>query len=530
MPIRPYRPKVKGCYECSQRRVNCDRGVPECNKCITKGIKCSSLGIRHRFSDGVASRGHCVGKTMDAAYPQMKKKKAKSSITRSKSPPQAVCNTFPALAITSPGPTSPASNNPITVTLIPTFLSPFQVVDAFIGHNVAQIDHAGALSRLEDLPTIQWDQSCQTDALSFLDIWNQEDEELQESQSLSLCHDTALEISDKMILPSPHPDHVPAWKRRLMFHFSSNIAGEMIAVDGPHNGWRHLVLPVADRDELVMDAVLAVSLFHCPNVLQYIPLSERPNRDFYSRAIKGLQLRSQLHDCDQHSIILTILLLLTAVMVNGSSDFPILFGLLQSAIDAMGGDAALGSGGMAEFLIRQVRKFKVYAAPLLTEHNGIDIISSEAEVSKMFECLNHCLKYNPQHSHSLGIVLELVQQACEIYLSQVALNSETQSTPQIRARRVKESIRRVQRFIDTFEAFPEDAPGKQVLVWATFIAALDCRLADHKEWFSAFLLKHYARNGFQNTSLGLEALRKVWSRKPEERWSTVVAESKVFIM
>ncbi|KAM0228546.1 hypothetical protein ACHAPO_010623 [Fusarium lateritium] len=385
----------------------------------------------------------------------MKKKKAKSSMTRSKSPPQAVCNTFPALAITSPGPTSPASNNPITVTLIPTFLSPFQVIDAFIGHNVAQIDHAGALSRLEDLPTIQWDQSCQTDALSFLDIWNQEDEELQESQSLSPCHDTALEISDKMILPSPHPDHVPAWKRRLMFHFSSNIAGEMIAVDGPHNGWRHLVLPVADRDELVMDA---------------------------------------------------------------------------SAIDAMGGDAALGSGGMAEFLIRQVRKFKVYAAPLLTEHNGIDIISSEAEVSKMFECLNHCLKYNPQHSHSLGIVLELVQQACEIYLSQVALNSETQSTPQIRARRVKESIRRVQRFIDTFEAFPEDAPGKQVLVWATFIAALDCRLADHKEWFSAFLLKHYARNGFQNTSLGVEALRKVWSRKPEQRWSTVVAESKVFIM
>ncbi|KAH7154665.1 hypothetical protein DER46DRAFT_628499 [Fusarium sp. MPI-SDFR-AT-0072] len=379
MPKRPYRPKVKvprltphqGCYECSQRRLNCDRGVPECQKCIKKGVKCSGLGIRHRFCDGVASR------------------------------------------------------------------------------------------------------------------------------------------------------------------VSENIAGEMIAIDGPHNGWRHLVLPIADHDELVMDAVLAVSLFHKPEILQDISLAVRPEEEYYARAIHGLQERSQLRDYNQltrHSIILAILLLLTAVMVNGSSDFPILFGMLQSAIDAIGGDMELGSGGTAEFLSRQIRKIKVYAAPLLSEQTGIDIISSETEVNKMFECFHHCMENSPQHYHSLELVPVLVRQACDIYLNQVVFNTRTQSTPQIRARRVIESIRRVQRFIDTFEALPENGPGKQVLIWACFIAALDCRLADHKEFFSEFFLKNYARSGFKNLTLGLDALHKLWALESEDRWGLLLPEPKVFVM
>lgn len=140
---------------------------------------------------------------------------------------------------------------------------------------------------------------------------------------------------------------------------SDNIASEMIAVDGPHNGWRHLMLPIAETDELVMDAVLAVSLFHSSRILQNDLAIDQIKHDHYGRAIQGLQKRSQLRDCDrpnQQSILITILLLLTAVMVNGSSDFPILFSMLQSAIDVLGGEAELGSGDIAEFVVRQVRK------------------------------------------------------------------------------------------------------------------------------------------------------------------------------
>lgn len=52
-----------GCYQCSRRRIDCDRQEPECVKCVTKGIKCSGLGLRYRFNDGIAARGKFVGKT-----------------------------------------------------------------------------------------------------------------------------------------------------------------------------------------------------------------------------------------------------------------------------------------------------------------------------------------------------------------------------------------------------------------------------------------------------------------------------------
>lgn len=65
---RPHRPKVKGCYECSQRRIHCDRGEPTCRKCENKGLQCSGYGIRYRFNDGVAARGLWAGKTIQRAY------------------------------------------------------------------------------------------------------------------------------------------------------------------------------------------------------------------------------------------------------------------------------------------------------------------------------------------------------------------------------------------------------------------------------------------------------------------------------
>ncbi|KAJ5730588.1 uncharacterized protein N7483_005096 [Penicillium malachiteum] len=52
--------RVKGCHNCSQRRINCDQGTP-CQKCVKKGLQCSGLGIRYRFNNGVASRGNLAG-------------------------------------------------------------------------------------------------------------------------------------------------------------------------------------------------------------------------------------------------------------------------------------------------------------------------------------------------------------------------------------------------------------------------------------------------------------------------------------
>ena len=79
----------------------------------------------------------------------------------------------------------------------------------------------------------------------------------------------------------------------------------------------------------------------------------------YAKAIKELQKRRRIDSYDlgtQHNIILTILVLLVALMVNGSSDFPIVFQMLQSALEVIGGDSKLSQGELAQFLLRQIHK------------------------------------------------------------------------------------------------------------------------------------------------------------------------------
>ena len=53
-------PKERGCFQCSRRRIVCDKGAPSCQKCIKKGIQCSGVN-RIRFTEGVATRGRFKG-------------------------------------------------------------------------------------------------------------------------------------------------------------------------------------------------------------------------------------------------------------------------------------------------------------------------------------------------------------------------------------------------------------------------------------------------------------------------------------
>jgi hypothetical protein len=57
--------KEQGCFQCSRRRIICDRNEP-CLKCIKKGIECSGLG-RIRFAEGVARRGRLKDRKIPVA-------------------------------------------------------------------------------------------------------------------------------------------------------------------------------------------------------------------------------------------------------------------------------------------------------------------------------------------------------------------------------------------------------------------------------------------------------------------------------
>lgn len=132
----------------------------------------------------------------------------------------------------------------------------------------------------------------------------------------------------------------------------------MVVVDDANNGWRHLILPMAHTSEVMMSAVLAASAFHLSGRDASQTIAD-PHK-LYGQAIHELQRRRDLTGCDRKAkqvVILAIVVLLVAVMINGCSDFPIIFQMLESALDAVGGEGGLLDGSeMAKFSLRQIRK------------------------------------------------------------------------------------------------------------------------------------------------------------------------------
>jgi hypothetical protein len=130
----------------------------------------------------------------------------------------------------------------------------------------------------------------------------------------------------------------------------------MVLVDDQFNGWRQLSLPIALKDELVLNAILAVSAYH---IQINLGSSWLDSDRFYSRTLLLLRERRHLDQCDRteaQCVLLGILILLIAVMVNASPDFPVLFTMLRSALDVLGGEQVVGEDEIAVFLRRQIRK------------------------------------------------------------------------------------------------------------------------------------------------------------------------------
>lgn len=131
----------------------------------------------------------------------------------------------------------------------------------------------------------------------------------------------------------------------------------MVVLDDSHNGWRQQILPIACADDMVLKCVLSVSSFHLSQRTQN-QITGSP-REHFLQAIGELQSRRCLDQYDLQTkqfVIVAIILLLAAVMVNGCSDFRILFHMLQSALDSIGGEKGLSNGDLANFLRREIHK------------------------------------------------------------------------------------------------------------------------------------------------------------------------------
>jgi hypothetical protein len=176
-----------------------------------------------------------------------------------------------------------------------------------------------------------------------------------------------------------------------------------------------------------------------------------------------------------------------------------------------------------------VSRLRVYAAPHLGEEMGLQMISSQARTDQLFGCLSHCLQLYPEHAPLFSQVTNLVYQARDIYLQQVMSDQTTNFFDLDPIPVNPSSVARVQRFIGALEKIPDTSPVAHMLVWTTFVAASDAQLEEHKMYFEDVLRKHHARSGFGNLLKGIEALKRMWGRKPGERWTTLLPQTKVLV-
>jgi len=306
----------------------------------------------------------------------------------------------------------------------------------------------------------------------------------------------------------------------------------MVVIDDQYNGWRNFILPIAHLDGLVMDAVLATTAFHYYSNFGetvYKPISH------YVQAIHKLGQRRHLlaHDVGEtQRVVLAILVLLVTIEVSGLSDFPIIFKLLQSALDACDSEDVLYVGEFGQFLRREIQKYmsssafvpnlltsvrlRVCAAPFLSQSEGVKV--SNSTTAQGFESLAYYLELHPKYRFSLSVYLDLGRQAQAIYLKRATAGPANLIL-----------IDQVEKFKDTLVSLGPSPLGHHVLLWAVFIVASESSKVEHQRFFYEILLSHSKRNGWANLSKALHYLRRIWSRASGESWTLLLPASCFFI-
>ncbi|KZL81254.1 hypothetical protein CI238_11669 [Colletotrichum incanum] len=500
---RPYVPKVKGCYECSQRRIDCDGTRPTCAKCNNRGIGCSGFGLKYKFLDGFSSRRKS---SMGGRGALLKDALAQSSAEASvRAKPSRYQQ-----AVDRKSGTQSSWN---------------EIYWNSSAHAHDEVDQrGGAVDDYTKTTSADNDDASKDKNSEMRDVDDQYD---NFSGQVDEAFDQ-LSTDGWLLSPTDLPLLEP-WKEFLLSH---SIAPEMVVIDDCYNGWRHLILPTAWSNDMVMDAVLAVSAFHVSGRATGQPVIN-PDR-LYAHAISQLSDRKNLAGWNSETrqlVILVIVVLLVSVMVNGLPDFPIVFQMLESAIDAVGGDEVLAEGGeMGGFLLRQIRK----SVKLLVSY------CCSVSTNKVFwlivgilgcGCmLHHWSVKTPESTLSCTMLRKastasgIRQHAFNMYLRRV-LPDDSEVKPTASSDELIKSFRK------SLESFPEGTLGEHILIWPTFIAALECRNQEQRLFFERFLLRQYHRNRFMNIPKALEFLRGVWLQdRVQVNWPVFIPELRVFIM
>ncbi|KAJ9648153.1 hypothetical protein H2201_002307 [Coniosporium apollinis] len=295
----------------------------------------------------------------------------------------------------------------------------------------------------------------------------------------------------------------------------------MVVFDWDRNGWRWFILPLAESNDVVRDAVLAVSASH---LAQKSPGLAPKAKILRGAAIQSVILRSRnlyQNIAPDPPLIAALMLLVLDDMVSGGDEFPFIFKMLRCLLQMLGGEDTLSTSEFGVFLLQHYRYLEFVTLPTLTEAEAVAAITTRFHHYLDF-LINPFLgdKTDPLCPSVASMLINCFSQASSIYVCRALSGpSAPLSGPAIEQLKA------------TVEAIPPGSAGEHLLAWVFFVAAAESSSAEHRQFFKKRLkgLYDHGCSGFGNIWPALVLLENMWQRSDQSWTSMLAGESRVLI-
>ncbi|KAL4907148.1 hypothetical protein BDW74DRAFT_166668 [Aspergillus multicolor] len=466
----------RGCFQCTKRRIICDRGEPTCRKCQKKGIECSGLG-RIRFYAGGSIRGYPAPTPVTPPEPLQR--------------PQSDC-----AAKHVPFNVRWKADRPSTarrrrsVRAGATAVRTAKLTDEDLG--------GGSGNDEEYAPPAPPDNT--TPVRNIGAEGNDADDSIEKVGQATTAS------ASSTITPWIPP--LAPQTRMFLSHFADEVAPIMVILDKIANGYREIILPLACHDELLQQSVCAVAAQHLAlRQPSFRPFAESGRAAIISR-LRQDAFREPTERLFSAFTWATLIVLLVGETITASPEYTHLLHLL-SCMAGNTSDTGIPMSSVNQFLTQQTHMFQLLGQPFLDETQGLDILRLP---HPFLDWTYYDLPAKSAHTESLALVREAFVRASHIYIGRATATQNENADQIIQLEALKRHVSRI----------PPDHQVAHALVWVCFIGAADSTDPEHRRFFTSRMEGVFRRTGFQNVAAALRSLPNIWAQKDSAsaRWTS----------
>ncbi|KAK4939814.1 hypothetical protein LTR10_019987 [Elasticomyces elasticus] len=292
----------------------------------------------------------------------------------------------------------------------------------------------------------------------------------------------------------------------------------MAVIDRGFNGYRDLILPLAECDTLVQKAVVVAATEHLSSKLARHIL---PNPNTYNSVLCGLRLRSQTMIPYKDDISMTtLLLLLLCEMISGGDKFTQIYGIMRGLIRSAGAQLEFSPSRLGRFVEIQTLRVQLIAESLFNEAEGSNFVHVQLE--KCLEFLRYCQSFHPEHSVLMSLLFDIMTQACRLYVLRASTDPPLCDTVQL-----VEDFKQVAEKVADYE----HVVGHHLLLWPYFVAGAESSTIPHRRYFFQKMQAMYRTTRCENTLKAMHQLNRIWEAQSTTRWTSLLGgPGQVFIM